>query len=252
MIIQARHQHQLLPARFDELLAAAHADLFQRLDAIGDERRAHHQQLLHSRLGQLVQPRFGIGLDPLGPPKARLERHRPFAIGNAHFRRERLGRGQALPAIAHCAHLGRGILAAVGRLEVMRAGRVELLQMALGQTVEAQQQVIVILLQVRPGAGDQRIDVFRVIVERLQHAYLQRQLAVGHGLVRLRHHSGHRAVGELRIERRQRHLAHTLRGQALQHLGQGRLTVTHGNLDRAVRPMRDHRRLQATGQHHQR
>jgi hypothetical protein len=58
------------------------------------------------------------------------------------------------------------------------AGRIELLQVPLGQTMEAQQQVIVILLQVRPGAGDQRIDVFRLIVERLQHAHLQRQLAL--------------------------------------------------------------------------
>ncbi len=134
----------------------------------------------------------------------------------------------------------------------MLAGRVQFLQVALRQAMEAQQQVIVILLQIRPGAGDQCLDVVRVLVEWLQHAKLQRQIAFINRLPGQFHHSGHRAVSELRVQRRQGHLAHTLCHQALQHLGQGRLAIAHGNLHRAMGPVLDHRRLQATGQHHQR
>ncbi|MNC82881.1 hypothetical protein D3C75_1365860 [compost metagenome] len=65
MIIQARHQHQLFAPRFAELLLAAIANFLQRLDAIGHECRAHHQQLLHPGLGQFIQTRLGIGFDPL-------------------------------------------------------------------------------------------------------------------------------------------------------------------------------------------
>ncbi len=134
----------------------------------------------------------------------------------------------------------------------MLAGRVELLQVPLRQTMEAQQQVVVILLQIRPGASRQCLDVVRVLVERLQHAQLQRQLAFTDRLPGQLHHSGHRAVGELWVKRCQGHLAHPLCDQTLQHLGQGRLAIAHGNLHRAMGPVLDHCRLQATGQHHKR
>ena len=66
MIVQAGHQLQALATGLNELLATTVTDLFQRLDAVGDEGRTHHQQLLHALRGQLVETALGIGLDPLG------------------------------------------------------------------------------------------------------------------------------------------------------------------------------------------
>ena len=57
VVVKAWHQGQLFAPRLDELLAAAVADFLQGLDAIGDEGRAHHQQLLRAGLGQLVEAR---------------------------------------------------------------------------------------------------------------------------------------------------------------------------------------------------
>lgn len=106
--------------------------------------------------------------------------------------------------------------------------------------MEAKQQVVVILFQVRPGAGSQRFDVFRVLVKRLQHAHLQGQLALADHLFCQLDHSGHGTVGELWIKRRQGHLAHALACQAFQHFGQGWLAIAHGNFHRAMGPVLDH------------
>ncbi|MCY1412998.1 hypothetical protein D9M71_284200 [compost metagenome] len=139
MIVQARHQHQLLPTRLAELFTPAVANLFERLDAIGHKRRAHDHDLLYTLLGQLIKPRLGIGLDPFRPPQTGLERYRPGTFGQAHARRKGLGSAHALAAITHRKHFRRRIAAAVSILEAMRAGRVELLQMALGQPVKTHQ-----------------------------------------------------------------------------------------------------------------
>jgi hypothetical protein len=110
VIIQARHQHQLLAARLAELLPSAITDLFQRLDAIGDERRAHHQHLFHAALGQLVQARFGVGFDPLRAAQSRLKRHRPLAIRQAHALGKFSRAAQALGAVTGRQQAGEAFL----------------------------------------------------------------------------------------------------------------------------------------------
>ena len=56
----------------------------------------------------------------------------------------------------------------------MSAG-VELVQVALGQAMKTQQQVVEILLQIGFGAGHQGIEVLRLVVERLQDGEAQVQ-----------------------------------------------------------------------------
>gem|GEM_PF-4321654 len=124
--------------------------------------------------------------------------------------------------------------------------------MAFGQAMEAEQQVVIVLLQIGPGTGDQCVDVVWIIVERLQHAHLQRQSLLGDGLPGELHDGRYCAVGKLWVQGRQGDLAYTLRRKPLQYLGQGWLTVAHGDFNRPVRPVIDHGRLQATGKHHQR
>ena len=53
-----------------------------------------------------------------------------------------------------------------------------------------------------------------------------------------------------RQQRRQRHLADALLGQALQGRLDGRLAIAHGQLHRAVPPVRLHRLLQTAAEHH--
>ncbi|MNE04921.1 hypothetical protein D3C80_974680 [compost metagenome] len=124
--------------------------------------------------------------------------------------------------------------------------------MPLGQAMETQQQVVVILLKIRPGTFHQGVDVIWLVIKWLQHSQLHRQLVLGDYLPGLLDHGGHRAVGELWIKRRQGNLAHALRSQTLQHRRQGRLTITHGDFHRPMLPMLTHGSLQTPGQHHQR
>src|SRR5260370_38668325 len=68
VFIQTRDQAKLTPARFKKCFTPSNADLLQRLKTIRDERRANHQQLLHSPRCQLRQFMVGVELQPLAPP----------------------------------------------------------------------------------------------------------------------------------------------------------------------------------------
>ncbi|MNN76936.1 hypothetical protein D3C81_1933540 [compost metagenome] len=104
----------------------------------------------------------------------------------------------------------------------------------------------------RFGRGHQRIDVFRLVVERLKHRQLQVELMLPKNSLRFFNHGGGGAVGELWIKRRQ--------GDALvaggRHAHQRRLdrrfAVAHRQLDRAVMPLGGHRLLQSTTENDQR
>ncbi|MDT4849324.1 hypothetical protein FQZ97_834420 [compost metagenome] len=131
-------------------------------------------------------------------------------------------------------------------------GGIELAQVALRQAVKTQQQVVETLFQVRPGAVDQGLDVFRLVVERRQDGETHVQVGRAHHPPGFLDHRGGGAVGELRVERRQGHLLDALRRQTLQRRLDRRLAVTHRQLDRTLGPLRLHGRLQAPAQHHQR
>ncbi len=245
VVVEAGNQHQVLAAGADELLAAAHADFLQSLDAVGDERRAHHQQALHPTLHQFVELGVGIGLDPLGAPQARLERHRPAPLLQAGALGEGLGGAQALAAVAEGEGFGADVAAVLGQQVV---GRIlhQLADVPLGQAMEAQQQMVVGLLQVRTHAFHQGIEVDRLVVERRQRADLQAQAMGGDHPAHLLFGGGRSAVGELRIQRRQGDPPDTTARQVEQDLLDGRLAVAHRQFHRSMRPVRLHRFLQAT------
>ncbi len=124
--------------------------------------------------------------------------------------------------------------------------------MTLRQPVETQQQMIEILLQMRPGTGGQRVEVLRLVVERLQDRQLQRQSALADDPARFLNDRRRGAVGELRIKRRQGDLGDALPGQTRQRGLNGGLAVAHRQLHRALRPVRTYRLVQTATQHHQR
>ncbi|MNQ91705.1 hypothetical protein D3C85_1070990 [compost metagenome] len=233
------------------MLLAAITDLFQGLDAIGNERRAHHQNLFHAAFSQLIEARLSVGFDPFGAPQARLERHRPLALRQPHAFGKLCRRTQALAAITGGDHLRRRTGAAItATLEAVTG--VELLQMPFRQAMKAHQQVIEILLQMRPGRGHQRIEVFRLVVERLEYRQLHVEVFLAYHAPGLFYDRSRGAVGELWIKRRQGDSLVPRRDQAHQRRFDRRLAVTHRQFDRAVLPLTGHRLLQATAEHHQR
>ncbi len=118
--------------------------------------------------------------------------------------------------------------------------------------MKTQQQVIEILLKMRPGTGCQRFEIFRLIVERLKNRQLQAQSALTDDPARLFDDGRGGAVGKLRIQRSQRHLVDALSGQAGQCGFDGRLTITHRQFDRPLRPVRFYSLLQTATEHDQR
>lgn len=117
--------------------------------------------------------------------------------------------------------------------------------------MEAQQQVIVTLQQIRLGAGHQRVEVFRLIVERLENRKLHIQPLLAHHSLGLLDHRGHGAVGELWIKGCESDLPVTLGRQAYQRRFNRWLAITHRQFHRAVMPLLSHDLLQATAENHQ-
>ncbi len=253
VIVEAGHQDQVVAAGGTERRAALVADLLQGLDAVGDERRAHHQELLHPARGQRLDGRLGVGLDPLGAPQPRLEGHRPaFGVQLQRARQAAAG-AHALRPVAAVEDRPAGALAAVvGALQAVAAGRIALVQVALGQAVVAEQQMVVALLQIGPRAFRQRRQVLGLFVERRQDVQREGQALLAHHPPGLLDHRGHRAVGELRVQRHQGDPTHAALRQPLQAALDGRLAVAHRQLHRPVRPLLGDLRLQAPAEHHQR
>lgn len=62
MLVQARNKREFLPTSVKKGLAAAHADFLQSLQAVGDKRRAHDEQLFHAVLCEPHQLLVGVRL----------------------------------------------------------------------------------------------------------------------------------------------------------------------------------------------
>ena len=133
----------------------------------------------------------------------------------------------------------------------MMTGGVDLGQVPFRQTMKAQQQVIVVLLHIRLGTGHQRIEVFRLIVERLENRELHVEFLLPNHPLGFFDHCGHGAIGELRIERRQGDFFVPLSRQTNQHRLNGWLAVAHRQLYRPLSPLRSHGPLQTTAEYHQ-
>ena len=56
--------------RFRKILMQGNANLFQRLNTIGDKARRDHGYFFHALFGQLNHGFVGIGFQPFGWPKA--------------------------------------------------------------------------------------------------------------------------------------------------------------------------------------
>src|SRR5690606_14038507 len=95
-----------------EVLLRSHADLLERLEAVGDEGGAEDGEALHTPLGELGQHVVGIGPHPLLSAEARLEGHGPRALLEPEAPSEAPRGGVALRAVAVAVLVDDGVTAA--------------------------------------------------------------------------------------------------------------------------------------------
>ena len=98
--VRAVDAQEFLTAEPAPLIARADPDLLDRLEAIGDERRAEDREPPDARGRELGQHEVGVGPDPRRTPEPRLERGRGARRVEAERGDERGGRGEALRAVA--------------------------------------------------------------------------------------------------------------------------------------------------------
>ena len=191
----------------DKGMAAFHGDLLQRLQAVRNKARADHVHAAQTFAGQPLERGLGVGLEPAGAAKARLEGQQPLILAQA----KRLGQQPA-------------------SLVAFAKVRVALVEGVARQTVKAHHQPLApaMLLPVFAHARRQRSDVAGVVVEVAHHS--QRR-----GIATLRHPAsgdikgrGGGAGGVLRIERQDQDAAAAFGMQLIECRRNGRIAVAHG------------------------
>ena len=86
IVVQARHERERFTACLQELLAAGDADLFQRFEIVGHERRADHRQPRDPFARQRLEQLIGIRLQPRQPAEARLKADAPLICSSGPSR----------------------------------------------------------------------------------------------------------------------------------------------------------------------
>src|SRR5688572_26188690 len=150
MIIQAWHQREFVTAGLLKNLPTPHAYFFEGLQAVRNKRGADYRQTLDARFRQALDFFVGVRLHPRLTSQSRLKRDRITSLrqfGPAHERSDGF--------VALCAVAGRmrrtRHFAAILHLHAMALCRVRFTQMSLRKSVEAEQQVVMVLLQIAAG-----------------------------------------------------------------------------------------------------
>ena len=146
MFVHAGDSGVFLAARREKIFAAAHPDFLDGLQTIGHERWADHHHALLAFLRESGEFVVGVRFQPRVFAKARLERDRILFLRDASELYELARGGKTLRAITRRVSRA-GDFAAVLHFKAMAACRVRLAQVPLRDSVIAEQQVIVILLE---------------------------------------------------------------------------------------------------------
>ena len=199
-----------LAALFQEGLLALQRDLFQRLQAVGDEARAHHVHPAHALCGELLERGLGVGLEPLRLAEARLEGDQHALARHA----ETFGH-QAAGLVA---------LAVIGVAEIERAPR---------HAVEAQQQVLGLAVDrpVLAHALHQGVDVAGVVVEIAHEAHLGLVAPPRQAAADLVDYGGGGAPRVLRVHRHHQDAGAAARAHGVQGVADRGRAVAHRVVD---------------------
>ena len=233
MFIHTGDQGAFFAAGFGECFATANADFFEGFEAIGYEGGADHEKFFDAALSELWEFVIGVGLQPRVPPKAGLEGDGILLFRNSGLLHEPSDRFEALSAIAGGVGRARSF-AAVRSGEAMAASRVGFPKLAFGEAMEAEQQMIEVLIEVILRAGNERADVIRLSVERRLDldAHFGRESggdffnSLDSGF-----EAGHCVV---RKQWNQQEIINAFLGQTFDGVGNRRVLVAHSKLDREI------------------
>jgi hypothetical protein len=197
MLVHAGNEGEFFAAGFGEGFAGANADFFEGFKAVGDKSRTDNKEFFDAPLSEFGEFEVGVRLQPWVASEPGLEGDGIFLFREASFLHESRDRFKALSAIA--GGVGRACsFATVLGSQTMAAGRIGFAELAFGQAVETEQEVVEALVQIILRAGDESVDVIGVVeVRRLDlDAHVRRDsrsdffdtddggLETGHGVVR--------------------------------------------------------------------
>ena len=207
VVVQAGDVVKLLAARVQEGLAHFHVDFFQRLQAVAGEAGAHHVHPPRARLAQRLDGGLGVGLQPLGLAKARLE-------------------GDAVALLAQAQALGQQAAGFAG-LAVVGVAQV---QGALGHAMKAHHQLVglAVVLPVRFDGAGQGVDVAGGVVVVVHEPQLGHVAGGGGPGVDGVKHAGRGGGRILRVQRQDEDARGALGLQRIELAGDGRVAVAHG------------------------
>ena len=166
LVVGAGNLFEGFAAGGEEGRAALLADFLERLEAVGDESGAENEKAFFAGLREADEFVVGEWREPRFADKARLEGNGEFFRRDAGAGDEGARGGEDLRAVAGGVG-GRAGGAAIGDAEAVGARRVGLAEVARGEPVVAEEDVIVGLREVRRGEGVERFDVVGVGVEGL-------------------------------------------------------------------------------------
>lgn len=228
MAVEAGDEGEGFAAGFEEAFLTADTDFLEGFEAVGDEGGAEDEEAFDAFLGQADEFEVGVGLEPGIAAQSGLEGDRVPADAGALG--ESGGGAQALGAVTGGVGGGRG-LAAVRGFQAMAAGGIAFAEVAFGDAVEAEEHVVVGLVQVGLGAGDEGFEVGGVFEVGRDHVEVGGQalspMVIAHvfdgGLV-----AGHGVVGE---EGEEEDVGDLLALEAGEGVGDGGQPIAHGQFD---------------------
>ena len=191
------------------------ADFLQRFQAVAGESGADHVHAFGAAACQLDQRRLGVGLQPFGLAKARLEGHQVL-------------RGRQAQALGQQA-CGLARFAVVGVAQVQRA---------LGHAVKAHDQFLATAVAAPVGldALGQRVDVGGIVVVAVDEAQLG-NMALGAGpVIDGVEHAGRGRARVLRVQRQDEDARGALGLEGIEHAGDGGVSIAHGMAHQHVVP----------------
>lgn len=164
MGVEAGDEAEVLAAVLKEGFFAFHADFLDGLEAIGDERGAGDDEAADTGAGEGGDGFISVRLAPFLVAEAGLERGGVFIGGDGEALDEVAGGFNALVAVADGMN-GTGLVATVLDLHAVGAGGITFEEVAFGDAVVAEEEVVPRFGEVGADGGFKGVEVKGVIVE---------------------------------------------------------------------------------------
>src|SRR5581483_9286033 len=162
MFIETGNQGEALAASLKESFPAAQPYLLDRFQAIGNKRWANHQNLLDAGPAQILQRDVRKGRQPRIASQSGLESDGTELLGNSGRLHEGQSGPETLRAVAGGVR-GTGTKAAIAGGQTMATSGIRFLEVSFGHAMEAEKQMVVVLLEVISSACSQCPDIGRLI-----------------------------------------------------------------------------------------